>query len=538
MVDALSQPNETEPAPSATELVIGLVGALGTDLKRVASTIESRLHSVFSYDTESVSISGLMSDLDWPRNLTPSHEDARIKVNMDAGRDLNDLWKSDFGGRHDALARLAVLKIDAIRRYRNEELGRDPDATLDRFAYVLRSFKRPDEIALLRAIYGDRFVLFGAFAPRARREKQLYDLVWQKYGDEDQSAWHSDPDLRLDHLIQRDEREQGEGGQNVRDTFHLADFFVHDHPDRVGAEVERSLRLLFGDPFITPTKDEVGVAHATTAALRSAEPGRQVGAAVANARGDVLATGCNEVPRAFGGQYWADDDDVVADGANDGREFRRADGRDTNNVQQTAIADEVLAALRDIVPEMSTVPEDITRKAVLNTRLGAITEFGRAIHAEMAAVTTASRLNGSLQDATIYCTTFPCHNCARHIIGTGIRRLVYIAPYAKSQAFRLHSDALEVAPDVEPPDNKVIFEPFFGVAPRRYSYLFDAPQRKDDEGAFLHPDPRQAIPRLRDVEAQELGLDELGYHVRETTVVFRTRQVLKIGQPGIKKEEA
>jgi deoxycytidylate deaminase len=42
-------------------------------------------------------------------------------------------------------------------------------------------------------------------------------------------------------------------------------------------------------------------------------------------------------------------------------------------------------------------------------------------------------------------TTFPCHNCARHIVGAGIRSCVFLAPYAKSQAAALHSDSLSVA---------------------------------------------------------------------------------------------
>jgi deoxycytidylate deaminase len=568
MADAGEQgsktPGPTE-SPSETEIVIGLVGMLGTDLKRVARTIESRLKTIFDYATASVSVSGLMGSLNWARDLSPQHEDERIKINMDAGRDLNDAWAPSFGGRHDAFARLAVLEVEAIRQSQNATLERDGATPLDRFAYIFRSFKRPDEIRLLRAIYGDRFVLFGAYSPRTRRRRELYETVWPTYGIENEAAWHSDDELSLDSLIDRDERERGEGGQNVRDTFHRADFFVDDHPDRVGDQVERSLRLLFGDPFITPTKDETGVAYATTAALRSAEPGRQVGAALLNSRGDVLAVGCNEVPRAFGGQYWSDDSDVLEDPAKDGREFHKE--RDTNNVQQEKIADDILASQQDLGRSVATaagafiktaglevdtqalkplleglraavegLTDNTAKSAILATRLGDITEFGRAVHAEMAAITTAARVGVPLQDSVLYTTTFPCHNCARHVIGTGIRRLVYIAPYAKSQAYLLHDDSLVVAPDQDagsPPVDKVVFQPFVGVAPGRGAYLFDAPRRKHDDGTMLCPEPRTATPRLRDVESGELGLDLLGYHVRETTVVFRTLEELKNTNPRI-----
>jgi deoxycytidylate deaminase len=571
MVDAGTHGDlSTEPteAPSETELVIGLVGALGTDLTGVASKIEARLRAVFGYKTETVPVSGLMAELSWDRDLSPAHEDERIKVNMDAGRDLNDAWSPRFSGRHDALARLAVLKIDAIRQSHNTLTNKDAAMPLDRFAYIFRSFKRPDEIRLLRAIYGDRFVLFGAFAPRARRRQHLYEGVWPTYGLEEESAWHSEHELKLDTLMSRDEREYGEGGQNVRDTFHRADFFVDDHPDRVGDQVERSLRLLFGDPFITPTKDETGVAHATTAALRSAEPGRQVGAALLNERGDLLTVGCNEVPRAFGGQYWPDDEDVAVDISKDGREFHN--DWDTNNVQQQKIADDILASQRELGGAVATaatefavaakyeidrdvldplldelagavkgLTDDTAKSAMLATKLGDITEFGRAVHAEMAAICTAARLGFALQDAVLYTTTFPCHNCARHVIATGIRRLVYIAPYAKSQAYLLHADSLVVAPDQatnDPTLSKVVFQPFVGIAPSRGSYLFDAPKRKHDDGRIMRCVPTAATPRLRDVESDELGIDQLGYHVRETTVVFRTREELKNTDPKIIEE--
>lgn len=159
------------------------------------------------------------------------------------------------------------------------------------------------------------------------------------------------------------------------------------------------------------------MAQADRAARRSAEPGRQVGAAIVNSAGDVLAAGCNEVPRAFGGQYWSDDTDVLRDARHDGREMHRE--MDTNNVRQAEIAADVLDRLRDdLKPESLQEPERLS-EAVLGSRLGDITEYGRAVHAEMAAITTAARLGVRLGDATVLTDTFPCHNCARHIIATG-----------------------------------------------------------------------------------------------------------------------
>jgi cytidine deaminase len=550
----MDAPAAAATPPTNTELVIGLVGALGSDLMGLAQTIRAKLTDVFCYDSEIVAVSRLMQALDWDRDLQPTLENQRVKVNMDAGRDLNEAWYPTWK-RHDALARLSLLEIARTRERENRDRKEsEPQRPLDRFAFILRSFKRPDEISLLRAVYGERFVVVGVYAPRRRRRKALYAAITPGYPSDREDEWDDAPELKIDYLMARDEREHGEAGQNVRDTFHRADFFVDDHANLRGDQVERSLRALFGDYFLTPTRDEAGMAHAAIAARRSAEPGRQVGAAITNSDGDVLAVGCNEVPRAFGGQYWAAD-------LHDGREFRKApliDGgrrRDTNNTQQEAIADDLLDALRervgvhvdaalgqlDGVEGVDGVREALRsigaldeRETLLGSRLGDITEFGRAVHAEMAAITTAARLGIPLCDSILYTTTFPCHNCARHVIATGIRRLVYIAPYAKSHAYELHEDALAVAPD-EDPEDKVVFKRFIGVSPRRYAHLFYGHDRKLKDGTLKVFEPTDAVPRLQDADPPEIDLDQLAYGMRETAVANAMAEFLSDAQPTLSK---
>lgn len=96
---------QTSTSPSNTELVIGLVGALGSNLHGVAQTIRAKLTDLFNYDSAIVSVSGLMQNLDWERDLKPDGEDRRLKANMDAGRDLNLAWGPTWK-QYDALASL------------------------------------------------------------------------------------------------------------------------------------------------------------------------------------------------------------------------------------------------------------------------------------------------------------------------------------------------------------------------------------------------------------------------------------------------
>ena len=82
--------------------------------------------------------------------------------------------------------------------------------------------------------------------------------------------------------------------------------------------------------------------------------------------------------------------------------------------------------------------------AIHDALISDITEYGRMTHAEMTAICDAARLGRALQGTTIYVTTFPCHNCAKHIVASGIDRVVYVEPYPKSKATSSHTDAISI----------------------------------------------------------------------------------------------
>jgi dCMP deaminase len=70
-------------------------------------------------------------------------------------------------------------------------------------------------------------------------------------------------------------------------------------------------------------------------------------------------------------------------------------------------------------------------------------------HAERAAIFKALMLNKDLRGTTIYCTRFPCADCARAIIWSGITRAVFsdglskVSPWLQSQqaALRMMREA-------------------------------------------------------------------------------------------------
>ena len=56
-------------------------------------------------------------------------------------------------------------------------------------------------------------------------------------------------------------------------------------------------------------------------------------------------------------------------------------------------------------------------------------EICYAVHAEQNAIIQAARLGSSIDGATLYCTHQPCVLCAKMIVNSGIRRVVYREGY-------------------------------------------------------------------------------------------------------------
>jgi len=368
-------------------------------------------------------------------------------------------------------------------------------------AYILHSLKHPDEVELLRRTYGSRFLLVGAYAPRAVRLERLAEHLRELgFGEFAANGVRAE----AEKLVERDEREAGGPyGQNVGKAFPLADIFVEPTQENPRNQAGRFIQLLFGKLFITFSRDEMAMLQAHMVALRSAALGRQVGAVVTTRAGDLVATGTNEVPKAFGGQYWEND-------ASDRRDFQL--GRETSYAYNQEVVGDLLVRLQgggwldaskrdlDALTLVTEAFQD-SEMGLQDSRMMDLLEYGRIMHAEMAAIIDSARRGVSIDQTTLYTTTFPCHVCARHIVGAGIERVVYIEPYPKSHVARLHSDSIVI--DAEPSiQGKVRFDPFIGIAPSMFERLFKMGRRKEPDGRPITWTPQRAQPRLAPVDIE------------------------------------
>ena len=451
--------------PDRTELVLGVVSPVGSDLAHLEAVLSAYIKR-FGYSVNTIRVSHFLRQLD-PTSLglrlrfKPEYH--RIRTHMDAGNRAREV-----SGRGDILALHAASEINSRR------VDEQP---LPETVHIVLSLKHPQEVTALRRIYGAGFFLLGLYTPRSERQRNLEKL--------DMSA------RQASELMKRDENEESELGQQTSGTFYQADVFLSLNAASVtsfDSDVERFVDLVFGDPFRTPTAPEHAMFLAFAGSLRSADLSRQVGAVVVSSAGEVIATGANDVPRHGGGLYWP--------GVADQRDY--VWGEDSNKVQIEKI-------VQDILHRAQPKPKPASRSELENvlrgSRLQDLTEFGRAVHAEMEALLSCARSGVSPRGGVLYCTTFPCHNCAKHIVAAGIERVFYVEPYPKSLAEELHKDSIAVDQETE---ERVCFLPFTGIAARRYFDLFSLQvssgrrvRRKDATGVQKASWERKtAVPRV------------------------------------------
>lgn len=77
----------------------------------------------------------------------------------------------------------------------------------------------------------------------------------------------------------------------------------------------------------------------------------------------------------------------------------------------------------------------------LNIPSGTRQEMCYAIHAEQNAIIQAAKMGVSVDRATIYCTHQPCSICAKMIINSGIRRVVFKYGYPDEFSMQMMKEA-------------------------------------------------------------------------------------------------
>lgn len=440
-----------------SELVIGIIHTVGTNCTDIIECIVDSLRK-FRYSAEVIKVSKEILNPFAPEVTEFDDEFDRISFFMNLGNEIRKETKDDA-----ILMKGVAAYIYKKYRVDNEE------APQTRKAYIIDSIKHPDEVDFLRKTYGDGFHLIGISDGYDRRKSYL---VKRKNLSEEQA----------EELLDRDDNEKEKNGQHTRDAYQQSDYFINasDGQSETQESIFRLLDLLFGNSFISPTFEEYAMFRAYVASLRSADLSRQIGAVVTK-ENEIIAEGVNDCPKAFGGLYWPIYKDGKVIDEEDGRDYTL--GYDSNKIEQRKIIDSILENLNLEISE-----ENI--KKVKSAGIGTLTEYGRVVHSEMEALLMCARNHVSTRGCEMFVTTFPCHNCAKHIIAAGIKRVTYIEPYPKSKALEFYKK--EISQSIKGEGQKVLFTPFRGVGPHRFIDLFSmqstkwyARTRKNSDGYVI-----------------------------------------------------
>jgi deoxycytidylate deaminase len=245
------------------------------------------------------------------------------------------------------------------------------------------------------------------------------------------------------NLIQfevEDERDRDEGsdnGQQVQKCVDEADIILSNESEYEDKKISENLENILNryiklltekENDVTPTTEELNMSLASNMALKSSCLKRKVGAVICNKEGRVVATGYNEVLKG----------------------------------QQTCLQkygecyrDKKRNEIMSKMEEKMKVFDSNWHKAFGTVK---VLELCRSLHAEeIAILQTSESLTG---EGTLYSTTFPCYLCAKMIVRSGIKKVVYIEPYPMDEAMDLLIES------------EVRLEKFEGVKARVFYKLF------------------------------------------------------------------
>lgn len=327
---------------------------------------------------------------------------------------------------------------------------------VDHSLLVFDGIRNPKEVEFFRNHYPN-FFLFTVWSPQDER----WERVKEDYNG-DQNQFEEDDN--------RDKNGDVKFGQQVQLCVDQADLVLRNDERHNGSTAQRALEqkikqyfeLLNGETRRIPHLDEATMAVAYTFSLRSLCIKRQVGAAIVDYRGRLVASGFNENPepldpcvKKFGYCY-------------------------KDSIQNDHLIKRI--EIRPICPhcheKVSSIKELDEGKKCPHCKKSFLKayspdrgmSFCTAMHAEQMALANAGRKD--LENGTMYSTTFPCAQCAREIVYAGIKEVVYVEPYPDPVSERFLSDFGNVRTRM-----------FEGVKARAYERVFSK-VREENENIY------------------------------------------------------
>jgi cytidine deaminase len=150
------------------ELFFGLAGPIGVDMDLIAACLQTACSNV-GYSSSLIKLTTEMTrfpiaEPHKPESVTGNDTFAVYMRKMSEANALRKQYEDPA-----VLARIAIetVRNERARHTKNENVARAEHA------YIVRQLKRPEEVELLRKVYGRQFALISAYAPEKLRKEQL-----------------------------------------------------------------------------------------------------------------------------------------------------------------------------------------------------------------------------------------------------------------------------------------------------------------------------------------------------------------------------
>lgn len=459
------------------EVVLGIVSQLGSDRKAFIDLLKQHL-DVLDIEFEKIKITDQFIKIRAQKKDENLSESFETFMKMQICSQL----RLDYSN-----AILMKWVIDAIKRKRVNHAGKV-------VLYVIDQLKHEDEYHLLSHVYGLNYIQVSLFSHEAIRDSNIKakfkcdvnkksnlinhmknfsivnTTITEEYADKFFNKWITEYNSEVlrdaaHQLLEKDFKDNDKKfsdagtGQRISKLFHLSHYFFNldNLVDDLDREITKFVNLLIGENRDYPTQDEFGMCIAYQASVRSNFPNlTHIGASIISDGGEVLSVGSIRAPSPSANTTIHDENKI-----SDGYRFYKNKLKDW---------DDFLA--KNIKNKNNKMLDEV-RKYIADSL-----DFHPCTHAEIAALLDAAKIGISVYKATMYTTTFPCHLCAKDIVSSGIRRVVYLEAYPKSKNKELYPYNISIDCRKQSDGEKVPFCFYSGVGPKRYYHVYSLDNKR------------------------------------------------------------
>ena len=379
-------------------LVIGLTGPVGSGVSTVAEVLGQNGFKVVKLSA-------------------PIKDELLRREGRDPGTPINEQTIPDFRKKlqdigNDGRKKSSDYWLNQI------DLPADCDLAID-------GIRNYGEVLYLRNKYPQFFFLIALHASKETQWNRVKDGVYHGH-------YHS-----FERDLQRDSAEELPEGQQVSICVQQSDYVFVNEDDagasnarckRIFAQLEYDLQLMreadnlaAGSFCRPPTQDEVQMATAFAQSHMSRCLKRKVGAVIVNSKNLPLSVGYNENPLGMKPCQMEFQDC-----------FKDGDMHKKLEKMRDICCPRCGTAIPDMQPPWKCPNTDCGENLKLLFFPSRNMELCTAIHAEERAIRSLGDRNAEC--GILYVTTYPCFQCARHIVDAGIKRVVYVEAYPVSES--------------------------------------------------------------------------------------------------------